>query len=164
MKLRGAILLTLVLFFIFAFPAIVEAHWTVWGPAYVRLLLAACRQVAPSQRIVQFGTQLYSSSVEVTVLPQCTGLEMLRTYSILFGVVMVLCWRRSQRPLMLMLYLGGLVTLWTANFCRNVVMGIGRYAPQGWTSAVVFAVFVFAAYPALMPRRAMSPENRGAAR
>lgn len=153
MKVSGAILLTLVLFFIVAFPAVVEAHWVAWGPVYVQLLLAACHRVAPSQRIVQFGPQLYSSSIEVFVFPQCTGVDMLRIYSILFGVVMVLGWKRAQRPAMLMLYAGGLCTLWAANFCRNVVMGLGRYQPQGLTPLLVFGIFVVAAYPVLIRRR-----------
>lgn len=162
MKICGAILLALVLFFSVAFPVVVEAHWGAWGPIYVRLLLAACHRAAPSQRIVQFGTQLYSRSVELSVFPQCTGVDMLRIYSILFGVVMILNWQRAQRPMTLILYAGGLCVLWTANFCRNVIMGIGRYHAQGWTAVLVFCVFVAAALPMLLRGRAKPLADRGA--
>ena len=163
MKVCGAILLTLILFFAVAFPAVVEAHWREWGPVYVRLLLVACQRVAPSQRIVQFGTQLYSRSIEVSVFPQCTGVDMLRDFSVLFGAVMMVSWKRAQRAMMLMLYVGGLGTLWAANFCRNVIMGIGWYAPQGWTAALVFAIFVLAAWPALVAGRSKPLATRAAA-
>ncbi|MGO9642427.1 MAG: hypothetical protein ACLP1Y_14120 [Candidatus Acidiferrales bacterium] len=153
MKLSGAILLALILFFSAAFPAVVQAHWADWGPVYVRLLAAACHRVGSSQRIVQFGTQLYSQAIEVSVFPQCTGIEMTQAYSLLFGVVLLLNWRRMQRPIYFLLYTGGLAGLWAANFCRNVVMGIGRYHPRGWTPVLVFGIFVVAAWPALMRSR-----------
>jgi hypothetical protein len=162
MKICGAILLALVLFFSVAFPAVVEAHWGAWGPIYVRLMFDACHRVAPSQRIVQFGTQLYSSAIELSVFPQCTGIDMIRVYSILFGVVMLFDWKGAQRPASLMLYVSGLCMFWAANFCHDVLEAVGLYRPSGLMIPFVLGIFVVAASPMLLRGRAKRPADRGA--
>jgi len=156
MRPGGAILLALVLFFSAAYPAIVQAHWDDLGPAYVRVLFTACHRVAPAQRIVRFGTQLYSSTIEVSIFPECTGLGMIRTYSLLFAATLLLNWKRMQRPIHCLLFVAGIALLEAANFCRNVVMGIGRYEPMGLDALLVFAVLVVMAWPALMRKPSSS--------
>jgi hypothetical protein len=162
MKICRALLLALVLFFSVAFPAVVQAHWGTWGPIYVGLILNACRRVAPSQRIVQFGTQLYSNSIELSVFPQCTGIDMIRVYSILFAFAMLLNWKRAQRPASLMLYAGGLLIFWAANFCRVVLKALVLYRPTGLNIAFVLGTFALAAWPLMMHRTSKPLTTRGA--
>jgi hypothetical protein len=162
MKICRAVLFALVLFFSVAFPAVVQAHWGTWGPVYVGLILNACHRVAPSQRIVQFGTQLYSNSIELSVFPQCTGIDMIRVYSILFGVAMLLNWKRAKRPATLMLYAGGLLIFWAANFCRVVLKALVLYRPTGLNIPIVLGIFVFAAWPLLLHRRGKFLTTSGA--
>jgi len=162
MKACGAVLLALVLFFIVAFPAVVEAHWDAWGPVYVRLMFDACHYVAPSQHIVQFGTQLYSSAIELSVFPQCTGLDMIRVYSILFGVVMLFDWKHAQQPTSLMLYVSGLCMFWAGNFYHNVLEATTLHRPSCLMMPFVLGVFVFATWPALLRGRAKPLADRGA--
>lgn len=100
--------------------------------------------------------------LDVTILFYCSGLDGVRLFQILFGLVLVLDWDRLRRWRTLVGYVAGLTTILLANALRitsMVVIGnrisshlVVRYHLQaGWVYITsVFVLYILLAYPWLI--------------
>ena len=120
MKIAGFILAGLVFFFISA-PVLVANHWAAYGPWFTDVVSTVAQKAAPAQRIVTLGTIVFTPRAEATVTTACDGFEGIRTFSILFGVVLLLNWRYMANLKFVVLYLSAVLLLWCHNAARIIV-------------------------------------------
>jgi hypothetical protein len=118
-RIAGVVLAGLVAFFVCA-PAVVASHWLVYGPWFTGVVAKVAQGAAPSQRIVTVGTIVFTPRAKATVTTSCDGFEGIHTFSLLFGVLLLLNWRRMARLKFVGLYLSAVALLWCHNAARIV--------------------------------------------
>ena len=120
MRIAKFILVALVAFFVVLAPTLVSSDWDTYGPWFVRGVAGLARQIAPSQRIMTVGTVAFTPTAEVTVGISCDGFAGMRTFSLLFGLILLLTWRRMDAWKFIAMYLAAIAILWIHNAARIV--------------------------------------------
>ena len=118
----GYALVILVSFGILGLPDLIQAHWAMIGPAYVRIVAGVARAVWPGEAIAVSGNWLLSSRVNVSVWAPCVGTDSIRMFSLLFAPLVLLNWKKMRGVLPLFAYLGSIGLLIAANFGRVLFM------------------------------------------
>jgi hypothetical protein len=153
-KIAGLILAGLVASFISA-PAVVTSQWRAYGPWFTDLVGGVAQWVAPSERIVAVGTIIFTPRAEATVTTACDGFEGIRTFSILFGVVLLLNWRRVAQLKFVVLYLAAVLFLWCHNAARIVIaILLGGETHYGSSETMIVVLAGILAFIAIRSRSA----------
>jgi hypothetical protein len=118
----GYLLVVLVSFGILGLPDLIQAHWHMIGPAYVRMVGAVARFLRPSDAITVSGNWILSSRVNVSVWAPCIGTDSIKMFSLLFAPLVLMNWKKMRGVLPVVAYLGSLALLALANFGRVLFM------------------------------------------
>jgi len=138
LKLSRLILAGLVGFFTLFSPSTLARHWSSYGPWFVRIVGWMARRIAPSQHVIATGTTLSTPWADVHVNPGCAGLTGIRIFSILFGMILILNWRRMARPLFCVLYASAILLLWLHNAARvTATVILGGETHYGTTGVII---------------------------
>jgi hypothetical protein len=120
-----AVLVGSVFFFVFAAPAAVVGRWSSYGPWFTRIIGFAAHKAAPSQGM---GST-------------CDGFESIRTFSILFGLILLLNYRRMGTFRFCGLYLSAVLLLWIHNAGRVAeAVVLGRETHFGTSVIMILAL------------------------
>lgn len=141
MKASRLILVALVTLFI-AGPAIARNGWSFYGPWLTHLASDLAQQIDPTQRMVVVQTRVFTPRAEAKVTTACGGFAGIRTFSLLFAVLMAVSWRAMSKPSFLVLYLAAVVLLWLHNLARIVVAIVRGGETHYGTSEMTIVVLI----------------------
>jgi exosortase/archaeosortase family protein len=152
MKIGGYLLIALLALFVVAVPFVVHAHWAELGPYWAR---AAALFVPGS---VPLGDHIVTPAADVTITWQCSGVENIQIFSMLFATVFLMNWKRMQGWKSVLLYIGALVVLSIVNLARIITIVVrAKETHYGLTNTLALALLIILVWKIKWLRPATGP-------
>src|SRR2546421_149682 len=150
-----------------------EALWPWYGQLLGRFVHTLARIFVPGLAyLADSNPTLSGPDLDVTIIPECSGINGLELFDYLFSVVVFLDWNRLRKRRALLAYGAGLFAMLLGNAIRNtsfVVLGNHGFAESvarfhisaGWIFfAVVFLVYLSMTYGWMLGRRDSAAQNQ----
>ncbi|HKV62878.1 MAG TPA: exosortase/archaeosortase family protein [Candidatus Acidoferrum sp.] len=149
------------------FPSrILHSAWPWYGQALGRFVHAVSRVfVSNLAYLADSNPTLSGPELDVTIVPECSGINGLELFDYLFGVVALLDWNRLRKDRTLLVYFAGLLAMLFGNAIRIisfVVFGNHGYSESisrfhisaGWIFfSAVFLVYLSMTYGWMVSKR-----------
>ena len=149
----------LVLFTFFPSRAL-DTIWPWYGRMLGRCVYALARIFVPGLAYMgDSNPTLVGPSLDVTIVPECSGISGVELFDYLFGAVMILDWNRLRKGRALIGYAAGLLTILLGNAIR--ITSLVVFGNRGFAETVarfhvaagpIFFSIVFLVYLSLMYR------------
>jgi exosortase/archaeosortase family protein len=143
-----------------------ETIWPLYGQVLGRFVHTLARIFVPRLAyLADSNPTLSGPNLDVTIVPECSGINGLELFDYLFGVVAILDWNRLRKGPALIAYGAGLFAMLLGNAIRItsfVVLGnrgfaesVSRfYISAGWIFfSVVFLVYLSMTYSWMLGER-----------
>jgi len=150
-----------------------EALWPWYGQLLGRFVHRLARVFVPELAyLADANPTLSGPDLDVTIIPECSGINGLELFDYLFGIVMFLDWNRLRRRRALFAYGAGLFAMLLGNAIRNtsfVVLGNHGFAESvarfhisaGWIFfSAVFLVYLSMTYSWMLVKRDSTAQNQ----
>lgn len=151
-----------------------QSMWPWYGQVLGRLVLTLARIFVPKLAYLAGSNPTLSGpDLDVTIVPECSGINGLELFDYLFCVVAVLDWNRLRKGRALFVYCAGLFAMLLGNAIRItsfVVLGNHGFAEvvsrfhisAGWIFfSVVFLVYLSLTYSWMLGKRSTARHHRG---
>ena len=163
----------LVVLFTFLPSRALQSVWPWYGQGLGRLVHIVARLFVPGLAyLADLNPTLSGPELDVTIVPECSGINGLELFDYLFGVVALLDWNRLRKNRALLGYFAGLLAMLFGNAIRItsfVVLGNHGYSESvsrfhisaGWIFfSVVFLVYLSMMYGWMVRKRdAVAPDE-----
>jgi exosortase/archaeosortase family protein len=137
MKLSGYTLTFLLALFITGVPYAIRTNWSSLGPHWA----TAAASFVPGARTQR--DHVLTPAADVTITSQCSGAENIQIFSMLFGTVFLMNWKRMQTWKSILIYLGSLVALALINLARIITIIVrAKETHYGLTNTLGLVVLV----------------------
>jgi exosortase/archaeosortase family protein len=137
MKLSGYTLAVLLALFITGVPYAIRMNWSSLGPHWA----TAAASFVPGARTQ--GDHVLTPTADVTITSQCSGAENLQIFSMLFGTVFVMNWKRMQNWKSVLIYLGSVAGLAVINLARIITIVLrAKETHYGLTNTLGLVVLI----------------------
>jgi exosortase/archaeosortase family protein len=137
MKTGGYILTALLGIFVVIAPFSMHAHWATLGPYWA----SAASFFVPGSYAA--GDHVLTPVTDVTVTWQCSGVENIQIFSMLFATVFLMNWRRMQGWKSVALYVGALLALSLVNLARIIAIVVrAKETHYGLANTVALALLI----------------------
>jgi exosortase/archaeosortase family protein len=137
MKLSGYILAALLGVFITGVPYAIRMNWSSLGPHWA----TAAASFVPGARTQ--GDHVLTPTADVTITSQCSGAENLQIFSMLFGTVFLMNWKRMQNWKSVLIYLGSVAGLAVINLARIITIVLrAKETHYGLTNTLGLVVLI----------------------
>jgi exosortase/archaeosortase family protein len=137
MKIGGYILIALLANFIVIAPYSMHAHWPALGPYWA----SAASFFVPGSYAA--GDHVITPATDVTITWQCSGVENIQIFSMLFATVFLMNWKRMQGWKSVALYAGALVALSIVNLGRIVLTAVrAKETHYGLANTLALALLI----------------------
>ena len=156
MKASGYLLGVLLIFVIVGAPIAIHIYWDTLGPHWA----AAVASFTPGAHSA--GNHVITGAVDVRVNYQCSGVENIQIFSMLFATVFLMNWRRMQAWRCVLLYLSAVAGLTLVNLARIVNIVVRAKETQyglSNTIALILLIVLFWKIKWLRPASSSPAEN-----
>ncbi len=149
------------------FPSrVLQSIWPWYGQGLGRFVHALARVFVPKLAYLSDSNPTLSGpELDVTIIPECSGINGLELFDFLFGFVALLDWNRLRKARTLVAYFAGLLAMLLGNAVRIttfVVFGNHGFAESvsrfhisaGWIFfSIIFLVYLSMTYSWLLGKR-----------
>lgn len=156
------------------FPSrVLQSVWPWYGQGLGRLVHVVARVfVSRLVYLADLNPTLSGPELDVTIVPECSGINGLELFDYLFAVVALLDWNRLRKDRALLGYFAGLLAMLFGNAVRItsfVVLGNHGYSESvsrfhisaGWIFfSVVFLVYLSMTYGWMVSKRSVAAEKQ----
>jgi|ERR1035438_7297900 exosortase/archaeosortase family protein len=137
MKTGGYILLALLGIFVVIAPYFMHEHWAALGPYWA----SAASFFVPGSYAA--GDHVITPVTDVTITWQCSGVENIQIFSMLFATVFLMNWKRMQGWKSVALYVGALAALSIVNLGRIVLIAVrAKETHYGLANTLALALLI----------------------
>jgi exosortase/archaeosortase family protein len=137
MKIGGYVLIVLLALFVVVVPYEIHAQWATLGPHWAT---AASFFVAGSYAA---GDHVITPVTDVTITWQCSGIENIQIFSMLFATVFLMNWKRMQGWKSVLLYVSALAALWLVNLARIITIVVrAKETHYGLANTLALALLI----------------------
>ena len=137
MKITGYVLIILLALFVVVVPYEIHAHWAALGPQWA---IAASFFVPGSYAA---GDHVITPVTDVTITWQCSGIENIQIFSMLFATVFLMNWKRMQGWKSVLLYVAALAALWLVNLARIITIVVrAKETHYGLANTLALALLI----------------------
>jgi exosortase/archaeosortase family protein len=143
-----------------------ETIWPWYGQVLGQIVFSLARLVVPGLTYIKALTPTLSGpDLDVTIIQECSGINGLELFDVLFAFVLLCDWNRLWKRRAFVVYFAGLLTMFLGNALRItsfVVLGNHGFAESvtrfhisaGWIFfSVVFLVYLFFTYSWMLKKR-----------
>jgi exosortase/archaeosortase family protein len=156
------------------FPSrVLQTIWPWYGQGLGRFVYALARMFVPKLAyLADSNPTLSGPELDVTIIPECSGISGLELFDYLFGVVALLDWNRFRKGRALLVYFAGLFAMLLGNAIRIISFvvlgnhgfaeGVSRFhISAGWIFfSAVFLVYLSMTYSWMLGKRASAVQDQ----
>ena len=148
-----------------------EALWPWYGQVLGQFVFQLSRFLVPGLGYINsVSPTLDGPALDVTIVPECSGINGLELFDFLFGLVVICDWNRLCKKRALFAYFAGLFAMFLGNALRItsfVVLGNHGFAESiirfhisaGWIFfSIVFLTYLVLTYGWMLEKRKPTPE------